>query len=149
MFLATSIVLALLRAPRRTEFDQKLREARATIGWPPLGRQRMIPFSDIAGAKVWRLIRLNDLGYARPALVLRGGETVFLSTYDRSPGECREIVGNLEQLLSRQSYSESANVYWGSAGGHFAPGLRLEGLMSGKGHERPTGRTRDISAFRS
>jgi hypothetical protein len=41
----------------------------------------------------------------------------FLSTYNRSPGECGEIVGNLTQLLSRQTYSEPANVDRGSAEG--------------------------------
>lgn len=103
MSVATAVVLALFKAPRRTEFDQEHQEARMTIGWPPLGRRRVIPFADIAEAKVWRLIQLNDLGRARPALVLRSGETVFLSTYDRSPRECREIVSTLEQTLPHQA----------------------------------------------
>jgi hypothetical protein len=100
-FLATASVLALLRPPRRTVFDRERQEARVTIGWPPFGRRRMIPFADVAEAKVWRLLDLGELGHARPALVLQSGETVFLSTYSRSPVACREIVRMLEDLLPR------------------------------------------------
>jgi hypothetical protein len=103
MFIATAGVLALLRTPRSTAFDLERREARMTIGWPPFGRRRVIPFAEIAETKVWRLIRLDDLGHARPALVLRSGETVFLSTYGRSPAACREIVRTLERIFPPQS----------------------------------------------
>jgi len=100
MFIITALVLALLKPPRTTEFDPERREARLTIGWPPLlGRRRTISFDDISDAKVWRLIKLDDLGHARPALVLKSGKTVFLSTYGRSPKRCREIIEQIRRQL--------------------------------------------------
>ena len=93
-FLATAFALAVLRAPRLAAIDAKRREIRLTIGWPPLGRRRIIPFDDIAEVMVWQPIRFGDdsLGAARPALVLADGSKVFLSTYNRSPKACREIA---------------------------------------------------------
>jgi hypothetical protein len=100
-FLATAFALAVLRAPRLAVIDAKRREIRLTIGWPPLGRRRIIPFNDIAEVKVWQPIRLGDdrLGAARPALMLANGSKVFLSTYNRSPKACREIADPVRALV--------------------------------------------------
>ncbi len=99
-FLVT-VTLAVLRAPRKAEFDAERREVRLEIGWPPLlGRRKAIPFSEIRDARVWQPVRLSDdWGRARPALALRTGNTVFLSTYNRSPKFCRAIVAQVRQAL--------------------------------------------------
>jgi hypothetical protein len=56
-FLVT-VTLAVLRAPRKAEFDAERREVRLEIGWPPLlGRRKAIPFSEIRDARVWQPIR--------------------------------------------------------------------------------------------
>ncbi len=101
LFVATALSLAVLNSPRTAEFDLKRREVRLTIGWPPiLGRRKSIPFDTIREAKVRQLLRLDDdLGSARPALVLTTGETILLSTYKRSPKRCREIVEQVRSLL--------------------------------------------------
>jgi len=100
-FGATALALAVLRAPRLAVIDTKHREIRLTIGWPPLGRRRIIPLDDIAEVKVWQPIRFGDdrLGAARPALMLADGSRVFLSTYNRSPKACREIVDRVRTLV--------------------------------------------------
>ena len=102
MFFAVALALAVLRAPRKTEFDVERREVRLDVGWPPLlGYRRTIAFTDISDAKVWQPIRLSDdFGAARPALMVRPGKTVLLSTYNRSPKFCRTIVTQVQQALS-------------------------------------------------
>jgi hypothetical protein len=102
MSFLVAVALAVLRAPRRAEFDVERSEVHLEIGWPPfLGRRKVTPFSDIRDARVWQPIRLSDdFGAARPALVLRPGKTVFLSTYNRSPKFCRTIVTQVQQVLS-------------------------------------------------
>ena len=101
MFVVTTLALALLRAPRTSKFDLRRRELRLSIGWPPLfGQRKTIPFSSIKEAKVWNPVRFgDDLGYARPALILFSGGEIVLSTYNRSPRRCREIVDEVRQLL--------------------------------------------------
>jgi hypothetical protein len=101
MFVVTALALALLRAPRRSEFDVRRRELRLSIGWPPLfGQRKTIPFSSIKEANVLNPVRFgDDLGYARPTLVRLSGERIFLSTYNRSPRRCRRIVDQVQQLL--------------------------------------------------
>jgi hypothetical protein len=100
-FLAAALAIAVLRPPRTAEFDIERREVRLTIGWPPLlGRRKIIPFDDIREAKVSQFLPLgNDLGSAKPALILRRGKTIFLSTYNRSPKRCRAIVEQANQFL--------------------------------------------------
>ena len=102
-FAVTAVAIAVLKPPRRSEFDLERREVRLTIGWPPMfGRLSTFPFETIREAKVHQFIRLgDDLGSARPALVLRSRRTVFLSTYNRSPKQCRNIVEQVRSLLSR------------------------------------------------
>jgi hypothetical protein len=101
MFVAVALALAVLRAPRTSDFNLQQRELCLGIGWPPLfGRRKIIPFSSIKEAKIWNPVPLGDnLGYARPALVLFNGEKIFLSTYNRSPRRCRKIVDQVRQLL--------------------------------------------------
>ena len=101
MSFLVAVALAVLRAPRKAEFDVEHREVCLEIGWPPvLGRHKTIPFADIGDARVWQPIRFSDdWGMARPALALRAGDTVFLSTYNRSPKSCRAIVAQVRQAL--------------------------------------------------
>ena len=101
MSFLVAVVLAVLRAPRKAEFDTERHEVRLEIGWPPLlGRRKIIPFADIRDARVWQPIRFSDdWGRARPALALLAGGTVFLSTYNRSPKFCRAIVAQVRQAL--------------------------------------------------
>lgn len=109
-FAAEAVILALLMAPRVSEFDQVKREVRLSIGWPPLfGRQLTIPFDTIAEVKVSQLIRLgSDLGSARPVLILNSGKKVLLSAYKRSPKRCREIAGQVEVIVGEDHAKRSA-----------------------------------------
>ena len=101
MSFLVAVALGVLRAPRKAEFDVERREVHLEIGWAPfLGGRKVIPFADIRDARVWQPMRLSDdWGAARPALALRAGNTVFLSTYNRSPKFCRAIVAQVRQAL--------------------------------------------------
>jgi hypothetical protein len=106
MFVATALVVALLRPPRWSEFDQERREVRIRVGWPALlGRRITVAFDEISDAKVRRLIKLNDLGSARPVLVLKGGRCIFLSAYLRSPKHTREVVEQVRHFLGSGNMS--------------------------------------------
>jgi len=101
MFVATAFSLAVINPPRTSEFDLQRREFRLTIGWPPiLGRRMTIPFDTIREAKVSQFLHLDDdLGVARPALVLNTGKKILLSTYKRSPKRCRVVVEEVRHCL--------------------------------------------------
>lgn len=105
MLAATALSLAVLNPPRAAEFDLQRREVRLTIGWPPfLGRRKVIPFDSIREVKVSQLLHLgDDLGSARPAIILKNGEKLFLSTYKRSPKRCREIIEQVRPLIGVDS----------------------------------------------
>ena len=109
LFIATAFSLAVLNHPRTAEFDLQRRELRLSIGWPPIfGRRKTFPFDTIREAKVSQLLHLDDdLGSARPALVLKSGKTILLSTYKRSPKRCREIIEQVRSLLDASSAKTS------------------------------------------
>lgn len=104
-FAIEALALALLNPPRTAEFDLKRRQIHLTIGWPPiLGRRQTIPYDTIRDVKVSQFLRLgDDLGSARPVLILSSGKKVFLSTYKRSPKRCREIIGHVRLLLGKSN----------------------------------------------
>ena len=104
-----ALVLAVLNPPRASQFDLEKRQVRLTIGWPPiLGRRKTIPFDAIREVKVSQFLHLgDDLGSARPALVLTSGKKLLLSTYKRSPRRCREIIEQVRPLLGAGSPSAS------------------------------------------
>jgi hypothetical protein len=100
-FAVIAVVLAVLNPPRMVEFDGGRREVRIAIGWPPLLGPRMsIPFDTIREVKISQLVKLSEnLGSARPVLVLKSGEQIFVSTYKRSPKLTREIVNKIRSFL--------------------------------------------------
>ena len=108
-FVATALAMAVLRAPRTAKFDLERRGVRPSIGWPPVfGRRQTIPFDAIREAKVRQRLRLDDdLGSAKPALVLKSGKMIFLSTYNRSPKRCREIIEQVRHCLGVSNTTDS------------------------------------------
>ena len=108
-FAIVALVLAVLNPPRTSEFDLEKREIRLSIGWPPmLGRRKTIPIDAVCEVEISQVLRLgDDLGSARPVLLLDSGERIFLSTYKRSPKRCREIVEQVRPLLGTRSVKTS------------------------------------------
>ena len=100
-FVTVALVLALLNPPWASQFDVEKQELHVAIGWLPiLGRRKTIPFDAIRDVKVSQFLPLgDDLGSARPVLVLTRGKRVLLSIYKRSPKRCREIIEQVRPLL--------------------------------------------------